>query len=170
MKLMSNCCHALVVSLIAAFAVPVHAELPPGSYETLKKEAKEVLHVDIVKVTRVGDVKSDDPQVTYRCEARVTKVDRSASGYQAGKMIQFDTWYVDPNAKQGFAGPAIPPMMHVGWRGRVFLNPPEPDPDDKASADVLRLAAYGRSFEPERKSVRQPRQKQRPRFRFFRQR
>ena len=89
-----------------------HAELPPGTYETLKKEAKEVLQIEVTKVTRLnGDAKTEDPQINYQCEAKVVKVIRSEKGYKPGDKIEFATWWVDPKAGSGFAGAAIPPRI-----------------------------------------------------------
>ena len=143
-----------------------HAELPPGTYETLKKEAKEVLQIEVTKVTRLnGDAKTEDPQINYQCEAKVVKVIRSEKGYKPGDKIEFATWWVDPKAGSGFAGPAIPPRIQKGWRGRVYLNPAEAG-EEKEDAGVLRLAAYGKSFEVERTRGNGPQR----RFRLFRQR
>lgn len=161
-----------VITLICLIVIAVasagigHAELPPGTYETLKQEAKEVLQIDVTKVIRLkGDAENNDSQDNYQCEARVDKVVRSEHGYKSGDKIKFATWWVDPKAGSGFAGPAIPPRIQTGWRGRVYLNPDEVK-QGKADAGVLTLAAYGRSFEVERtpKNIRQRR------FRLFRQR
>ena len=151
--------------VIAVVSVEIgHAELPPGTYETLKKEAKEVLQIEVTKVTRLkGDTENEDSQDNYQCEARVNKVVRSEHGYKPGAKIKFATWWVDPKAGSGFAGPAIPPRIQAGWRGRVYLNPDEAQ-QDKADAGILTLAAYGKSFEVERT---QGKSRQR-RFRLFR--
>ena len=153
MKILSTCFQVSAIGVFAACVAPLHAELPPGAYESLKQEAKEVLHIEVVNVSRVRGGKT---QAYYRCRARVTKVDRSAKGYRMGSMIIFDTWSVEPAAGENFAGPAIPPKISAGWSGRVFLNPADPDPTGAAvaEAEVLQLAAYGRSFEPDRKTRR----------------
>ena len=156
MNRIATCYQVSALAVLAASAAPLRAELPPGEYAALKREAQEVLHIEVVKVSRVGELNSDGPQVAYRCQARVTQVDRSASGSRAGSMITFDTWYIVPAARKHFAGPVIPPKMYAGWSGRVYLNSPAPDSAGTADdVDVLRLAAYGRSFEPDRKTQRQ---------------
>ena len=154
MKMIPTCWQVSVLAVLAAFVTPVRAELPPGAYTFSKRNAKEVLHLAIIKVSRTD---GDDESGSYRCQARVTKVDRSARGYRKGSRITFDTWHITPAyAAKRFVGPAIPPKMHVGWSGRVFLNPRKLDPQGKVvdDADVLKLAAYGRSFETNRREDR----------------
>lgn len=152
---------ALILSMVAR---PASAELPPGTYEMLKSEAKEVLQLEVTQVTRLGGEEAQqDSQQRYLCEAKVTGIDRSASEQAVGNTIQFETYYIDPSARVGFVGPAIPPKMSVGWSGTVYLNPSEATLEIESGASVYQLAAYGESFEtsakarPIRQNLRRPR-------------
>lgn len=159
----------LVVALTAALIIlgmladPASAELPPGTYEMLKSEAKEVLQLEVTKVIRLGDEEAQqDPQQRYLCEAKVTGIIRSASEQSIGNTIQFETYSIDPGAREAFTGPAIPLKMSVGWSGKVYLNPSEDPPKAEGGTPVYQLAAYGRSFEtsskarPLRQNLRRP--------------
>ena len=158
MKNFSLHCYLWLLALLVTPLGALHAELPPGAYEELKQEAKEVLNLKIEKVTRVRG----DDQIYYHCQAKVNQVERSAHGYKKGDVVTFETWLLSADAKKNFAGPAVPPKLPVGWSGKVFLNPPESDPDakDAEDADVLQLAAYGRSFEPDKKKRRRRKRQQ----------
>ena len=124
-----------VVTASCGFA---SAELPPGAYKELKREAKEVLQL---QVTKVRKVREDESVQYFICEATVVAVERSAAGHKKGDSIQFETFYVYDKS-HGFAGPQSPPRLQVEWSGRVYLNPPVED-----HTEALSLAAYGQSFE-----------------------
>ncbi|MES1213555.1 MAG: PDZ domain-containing protein [Singulisphaera sp.] len=137
--------NALLAFAISCFAflydAPVAlAELPPGAYEQLLKEAQEVykLRVDNVE-QQPGETSTT---IHYLCDAEILAVERSKAGRKPGDKIRFATYYVPPEVwRRGFAGPKSPPLLKAGWQGTVYLNPPE-------EGDVLQIAAYGRSFIP----------------------
>jgi len=125
---------------IAALAAPARAELPPGAYEELKRNAQELLQI------RIDAVKEKEPisaaMRNFECTATVVKVDRSKSKLTRGAKIKFDSYYVSPEAFQsGFVGPKSPPLLAAGWTGKIYLNREEGKTD-------YSLAAYGRSYEP----------------------
>jgi len=124
------------------------AELPPGAYEELKKEAQEVLEI---RVTKVGERRETDSGVFYyECDAEVLSVTRSKAEIKAGEIVRFETYFVSRKAiESGFVGPASPPLVKEDWRGRIYLNAPHVDSAEQPNAEktVLELAAYGRSFE-----------------------
>jgi membrane-associated protease RseP (regulator of RpoE activity) len=126
----------------ASVAIPVRAraELPPGAYEKLLGEAQEVYRL---KITTLDEQPGDTSGVRhYKCDAEILSVERSKADRKPGEKIRFATYYVPPEvSRRGFAGPKSPPLLTVGWEGRVYLNPPR-------QGDVLELAAYGRSFVP----------------------
>jgi hypothetical protein len=139
MKIASYRCVLAVTGIaVTVLGGSVHAELPPGAYAKLKKEAKEVLQLQVVKIQKV---RQDESVQYFTCDAKVVAVERSAAGYKKGDAIQLETYYVYDRSR-GFTGPLSPPRLPVGWRGRVYLNPPEDD-----DSEVLTLAAYGQSFE-----------------------
>jgi membrane-associated protease RseP (regulator of RpoE activity) len=128
--------------VVGCFLIPalLRAELPPGAYEELLKDAQEVLDVQITKVTPAGDLSPGEPQ--FACSAKVLRVDRSKSGVKVGDSIQFKSYYVtEATRRSGWAGPQVPPRLAVGQSWRVSLNA------DKAG-EPFRLAAFGRSFQP----------------------
>jgi hypothetical protein len=129
-----------VMSLCVVCTTTLHAELPPGAYEELLKEATEVLDVRITKVMDASATPTDQPQLI--CDATVLAVKRSKSGIKQGETIQFNSYYVTDAARQrGWAGPKIPPRLSVGQVWRISLKAGE---DGKP----FELAAYGRSFQP----------------------
>ena len=126
------------------------AELPPGTYKMLKEEATEVLQIEVTGVNSVGeDETRQDPQQRFICTAKVTGIERSSGEVAIGEEIKFETWTLKPNQRENFVGPAIPPEIPVGWRGKVYLNPPEQNSDVGENGTAHELAAYGLSFEAE---------------------
>jgi hypothetical protein len=127
----------LVVSSIFVPAL-VRAELPPGAYEELLKNADEVLDVQITKVTPDGELTGDEPQ--FLCRAKVLRVDRSKTSMKAGQSIQFKSYYVtEATRRSGWAGPQVPPRLAAGQSWKISLNAGE-------AGEPFRLAAFGRSF------------------------
>jgi hypothetical protein len=110
------------------------AELPPGSYDTCRKEASEAL---IVKVSTVKKTNAPDGATKVTAVCTVLRVERSGSGLATGKDITIS--YTIPDPRGGFAGPRIPPMLKQGEVYPAFLQRAE----DGAGYD---LAAYGESF------------------------
>ena len=128
------------------------AELPPGTYEVLQSKAKEVLQIEVIGVTPVSkDDSRQDPEQRFICTAKVTGIERSIGELSVGDEIKFETWTLKADQRDLFAGPAPPPEIPVGWRGKVYLNPPEQNSDVGENGSALELAAYGRSFEAESK-------------------
>jgi membrane-associated protease RseP (regulator of RpoE activity) len=129
-----------IASSCFVLSTPAHAELPPGAYEELLKEAQEVLEVRITKVTQTND--SNGNELHFICDATVQGVERSKAGIKQGDTIQFASYYVtEATQRQGWAGPKVPPRLSVGQTWRVSLN---------AAAEAgkpFELAAYGRSFQ-----------------------
>jgi hypothetical protein len=118
----------------------LYAELPPGTYDQLKKEAPEVYQL---KVLSVKPAANEGPGIQgFRCKAQILEVVRTKSGRKKGDVVQFHSYYVPPEVwKKGFVGPQSPPLLKAGWTGWIYLKPP-------VEGDLLDLAAYGRSFEP----------------------
>lgn len=135
---MISCAVALLGA--TSFSTTARAELPPGAYEQLLKEAQEVYRV---RIDNVAPTKNDADGVQhFVCDAQILAVERSKADRRPGDPIRFATYYVPPHvAQRGFAGPKSPPLVTAGWRGTVYLNRPQ-------EGNVLQLAAYGRSFVP----------------------
>jgi hypothetical protein len=110
------------------------AELPPGSYDTCRKEAPEAL---IVKVSSVKKANAPDGATTVTAVCTVLRAERSASGLAPGKEITIS--YTIPDTKNGFAGPRIPAMLKQGEVCPAFLQKAE-------QGSGYDLAAYGESF------------------------
>jgi hypothetical protein len=123
---------------LCAALVRVRAELPPGAYEELKKNAAEVMTVKILKV-KTPEGKKGHFQVLFT--AKVLEVTRSKSGVEKGQTLRIASYHVTEQArKEGFVGPRIPSLLPVGWEGRVYLN-------KNKDKNVYDIAAYGESFE-----------------------
>ena len=149
MKTISRTAFFTAVGLLVTISCgAAYAELPPGAYKKLKKEAKEVLQLQVVNIRKL---RQDESVQYFICDAKVVAVERSAAGHQKNDSIQFETFYVYDRSG-GFAGPQSPPRLRVNWRGRVYLNPPVDD-----GSKVLSLAAYGQSFEKLREKQRRER-------------
>ena len=134
MKYLITCiCLALVVAAESALA-----ELPPGAYENLKTNATDVL---MVKITKVEMQKGQGVFQDIVYTAEVLKVDRSKSGRKVGDTIQISSYRL---RSPSFEGPRIPSLLKTGWTGKAYLNAA------KGNAGH-RLAAYGESFEAEKK-------------------
>jgi hypothetical protein len=124
-----------LVVLVAILAVgsTAHAELPPGSYDTLRIEAQEALIIETASVTSRP---LKDGRIEVMVTARVMAVERSKSGLKKGGTIsiRYDTY------NQGAAppGPRQLPVLKKGEFYPAFLN---------ASGDRgFSPAAYGESF------------------------
>ncbi len=116
------------------------AELPPGAYEQMLKEAPEVYQVVVDKV--VPQSASESGVENYLCDAKITAVERSQLGRKSGDTIQFSSYYVPPQlAQRGFVGPQSPPLLKSGWEGKIYFSAP-------SEGTTLKPAAYGRSFVP----------------------
>jgi hypothetical protein len=135
----TNCCVVMATTIaLSVAAVTARAELPPGAYEKLKKDATEVLTVKILKVKTPEGRKG---HFLVLLTAQVLGVTRSKSGVEEGQTISIASYHVTEKArKEGFVGPRIPPLLPVGWEGKVYLN-------KKQDQKVFDLAAYGESFE-----------------------
>lgn len=138
------------ISLVVACAVSVggswsgpgaRAEIAPGQYEQLKRDAPEVLGIVVRKVKKL---RQEEFRVTLEVEADVRSVERSKQGLKPGASLTFRSYYVPPEAFQrGFTGPQSPPRLEPGWSGTAYLS-------DEASPGTLGPAAYGQSFEKKR--------------------
>jgi hypothetical protein len=134
---------APAIGLCAAL-VTARAELPPGAYEELKKNASEVMTVKILKV-QTPEGKKGHFHVFFT--AKVLEVTRSKSGVEKGQTVRIASYHVTEKArKEGFVGARIPALLPVGWEGKVYLNKNQ----DKQVYDI---AAYGESFEETRKDM-----------------
>lgn len=125
-RILALCCGLL----LPAFA---SAELPPGSYDQLRREAEEavVIQVTSVRVERNGDYK----QVTLG--ARVLRVGRSQSGLAQGDTItiKYEVSMVP------FPGPRPVPILNKGQTYPAFL---------RSRGNSYEPAAYGMSFDARR--------------------
>ena len=133
--------HILIVALISTLLLPssLKAELPPGAYAQLKRQAREVFQLRIESVQEIGEPAADTRE--YLCEAKVLVVERSLTGVKDGDSIHFRTYSVRPEAwAQGFVGPKSPAPPVKGWLGRVYLE------QRSVLDESLQVAAYGESF------------------------
>lgn len=118
---------ALCLCLITMPAV--HAELPPGSYDKLRREADEavILHITSVSIRANGTYK----EVTI--QAQIVRVGRSLSGLERGDTItvKYEVSTVP------FPGPRPVPILRKNEVYPAFLN---------KSGNSYVPAAFGESF------------------------
>lgn len=115
----------LTLSLVAAAS----AELPPGSYDKLRKEAQEALIIEVTDVTTTL-VAGGTNQVIVK--AKVLAVERSTAGLKKGDSIriQYETHPPMP-------GPKPIPLLKAEEILPAFLN---------AKGRAYEPAAHGWSF------------------------
>src|SRR5580692_11370075 len=104
----------VTVFVVLSFAASVHAELPPGAYNTLRIDAEEAVTIEVtsVKIALMGGDKS------LTVEAKVLGVERSKSGLKKGDSV---TIRYDIPAKPPI-GPAPPPVLEKDSVYPAFLN------------------------------------------------
>jgi hypothetical protein len=112
----------------------VSAELPPGAYDLLRKQAEEALIIQVVDVKTVKE-RGGATKVTALC--KVLQVERSATGLMVGKELSLS--YDIPSKEGGYAGPRIAPIVEKGSVHPAFLQ-------KQQGAAAYDLAAHGESF------------------------
>ena len=126
----------LVLALLVAGMSPARAELPPGSYDALRRDAEEALIIE-VEAVHTKEVRAGMTNVMV--EARVVAVERSRAGLKKhGKLtIRYES--VD-RAKLAtpMAGPRTLPVLRKGESYPAFLK-------DMGKGE-FEPAAYGESF------------------------
>ena len=90
MKCAIQALSAMFLALLLATAA--YAELPPGAYEQLLKDAPEVYRL---KVTKVDPQPADQSGVQhFICTAEILAIERTAPGPEVAKTIHFASYYV----------------------------------------------------------------------------
>jgi hypothetical protein len=117
------------------------ADIDPGQYRQLKRDATEQLRIRIESVELLAE---EDSQTTYKVVAIVTRAERSGTGLRAGDRVTFES-YTTPRGG-GFVGPPSPMKPRTGWQGRVYLR----DKANLEGGEGLIIGAYGQSYEPGR--------------------
>ena len=125
------CCMTLITPLA------VYAELPPGSYDTLRAEAPEVLIIEVMQVKTKAEKQN---QTEVMVIAKVLYVEHTVSRLRAGSNIEIiytrsntsvpgprpipvltDRSIVPADLKKSPSGPAFEPAAH----GMSFVMKPE---------------------------------------------
>lgn len=114
----------------------VRAELPPGSYDTLRDEAQEAITAKVLSVN-TKELETGKTEVT--AELEVTAVTRSKAKLKKGEKLTVQYVHFDLSKLPGFAGPRPVPILKTGKTYPAYLNQEE----DK---DIYTPAAYGESF------------------------
>jgi hypothetical protein len=145
------------LSILLNSATHLSAELPPGSIDAMKKEAQEVVEVEVTAVETPG---TKGPHKTVIYTATVLKVERSKANIKSGASIQIKSYFLsrpkvkpltNPNpTPEEFAqfiesheiivGPKPPPFLNKGWKGKIYLNAGN-------NGGRFNIAAHGHSFE-----------------------
>lgn len=125
----------LLLFLLAG-GLPLLANLPPSAYEAMQAKAGEAIAIEVLRVETEPTAKLDEEII--RAIAVVTKVERTASGLQAGDSIE-----IVYRLRMGGDGQPLtgqPPRLEEGFKGPAFLQ----RSDD---APIYQPAAANFSFE-----------------------
>jgi hypothetical protein len=136
MKALYQAFTALCITLLLAGTAA--ADIDPGQYRQLKRDASEQLRIRIESVELAEE---GDYQTTYKVVAVVTRAERSGTGLKAGDRVTFES-YTTPRGG-GFVGPPSPMKPRAGWQGRVYLR----DKANLEGGEGLIIGAYGQSYE-----------------------
>jgi hypothetical protein len=120
------CCMSLITPLAA------RAELPPGSYDTLRAEAPEVLIIEVMQVKTKAEKQN---QTEIMVIAKVLYVEHSVSRLRAGSSIEII--YTRSNGPT--SGPRPIPVLTERSIVPAFLK-------KGSNGPVFEPAAHGMSF------------------------
>ena len=136
----------LLCLLLLALVFPVQAELPPFVYEQMKRDASDVVVVQILQAPKAGNAEQGKRQrIVY--EANVLRVTRSKSRLKAGDAIVIQSHYY--RFGPGEVGPSNPRRLKKNDIVLAYLGKGN-------KAGEFRIAAGGHSFEqpkPKREGV-----------------
>lgn len=121
--------------LFVCLAKNAHAELPPGSYDALRKKAKEAVIIQVTAVEK-QPVKAGIIKVTLK--AKILHVERSKTNLKKMQTIVIKYTHIDPR-KVRFVGARPVPLLKQGEVYPAFLNPAK-------QGKFYQPAAYGESF------------------------
>ena len=129
-------------TILATGIMPLQAdaELPPSAYAGFQQSAGEKLDIRVINVETSGWLRElvfKDVRITV--QAKVLRVDRSASGLLPGKTIYIS--YRQEKRPAGWVGPGEVPSLSTGEVRPAFL--------EYVEGNVYAPAARARSFEPE---------------------
>ena len=127
-----------LATLAATFVLMLssaRAELPPGSYDALCKEAQDAIIIEVESVT-AKKLKAGWTDVVLT--ARVVHVERSKAALKNGARITIRYESRDPT-KVNIPGPRPVPVLKKGETYPAFLNGNE-------GTKVFEPAAFGESF------------------------
>lgn len=127
---------SLLLGAVLLLPVPLRANLPPSAYEAMQQAAAEALQIEVLRVETEPGTQLDEEVICLT--AVVTRVERSASGLQAGDSIQ--VVYTLKMGADGRPQPGQPPALEEGFSGSAFLQR-EPD------SPIYHPAALALSFE-----------------------
>ena len=130
------CCMTIVGLMFTSFTPSASAALAPGTVKRMKREASDVVRVE---VSRVEQVRERITKLALTIHAKVTGVKRSASGLEMGDSITIHSYHLTGVILP--PGPRNPPLIKKGWQGTIWLKATDNDGE-------YRIAVYGHSFEP----------------------
>lgn len=104
----------LAAGMTLVLTVAAFAELPPGSYDKMRKEAPEVLIVEVTKITPTKNGKV----TKYTTEVKVLSFEKSDSKLKKGDTITITY----ENVEGPFAGARQVPPLEKGGVYPAFLR------------------------------------------------
>ena len=121
-RILSLCCCLLFLS-------SARAELPPGSYDKLRREADEAVVMHVLSVS----VKANGTEREVTVQARLVRVARTLSGLDKGDTITVKYTY----STVPYPGPRQVPLLRKNEVYPAFL---------RKADNYYEPAAYGESF------------------------
>jgi hypothetical protein len=126
----------LFPGLLTSGILPIaKAELPPGSYDKLRKGAGEMLVIEIMTVQQKA-ISGNKIEVTL--QAKILRVEQSRTGLKPGVQMVISYSEFDPKANRP-AGARPVPILERGGVYPAFLNRAN-------NGKSYEPAAYGESF------------------------
>jgi hypothetical protein len=117
--------------------LPVKAELPPGSYDSLRMNATDALVIKVISVKQKPLPDNALRTIEVSLKARILEIERTKMGLKKGNYIIIRYPVLD-STQPPIPGPRPIPVLEQGGVYPAFLNQ-QPD-------GTYAPAAYGESF------------------------
>lgn len=126
----------LSAAIVLAALPTVRAELPPQVYQEYQNEAPEAVTLTVRSVKRTEKKETEFTSISIVAEARIDKVNRSATGLKPGDVIRIK--YEHRKDREPMPGPSQPDIVTEGASYPAFL--------EKQKDGTYGIAARGYSF------------------------
>lgn len=126
---------ALLLSALffGGFLAHTFAVLPPSAYESLQKEAPEILEIEILRIKREPSASQGKEEITLT--AAVVSVKHSSTGLTPGDSIQIRYLFLLPEAIM--PGAPLIPIPPEGKKTIAFLKKKDGKPYYEPAAEAM---------------------------------